>query len=148
MKTFLFCGEVLPNEVARKLIERFPKATIMNTYGPTEATVAVTGIHVTEEVLNQYKSLPVGYCKSDCRLLIMKEDGTIAPDGEKGEIVIVGPSVSVGYLGSPELTEKAFTMIDGERAYKTGMLAMLKMVFYSIMVVLISKLSCMVIEWN
>ena len=29
-------------------------------------------------------------------------------------------SVSVGYLGSPELTEKAFTMIDGERAYKTG----------------------------
>ena len=83
MKTFLFCGEVLPNEVARKLIERFPKATIMNTYGPTEATVAVTGIHVTEEVLDQYKSLPVGYCKSDCRLLIMKEDGTIAPDGEK-----------------------------------------------------------------
>ena len=60
-----------------------PKATIMNTYGPTEATVAVTGIHVTEEVLDQYKSLPVGYCKSDCRLLIMKEDGTIAPDGEK-----------------------------------------------------------------
>ncbi|MCU4823569.1 D-alanine--poly(phosphoribitol) ligase subunit DltA [Bacillus cereus] len=120
MKTFLFCGEVLPNEVARKLIERFPKATIMNTYGPTEATVAVTGIHVTEEVLDQYKSLPVGYCKSDCRLLIMKKDGTIAPDGEKGEIVIVGPSVSVGYLGSPELTEKAFTMIDGERAYKTG----------------------------
>ncbi len=39
---------------------------------------------------------------------------------KKGEIVIVGPSVSVGYLGSPELTEKAFTMIDGERAYKTG----------------------------
>ncbi|WP_145930636.1 AMP-binding protein, partial [Bacillus thuringiensis] len=31
MKTFLFCGEVLPNEVARKLIERFPNATIMNT---------------------------------------------------------------------------------------------------------------------
>ncbi len=26
---------------------------------------------------------------------------------KKGEIVIVGPSVSVGYLGSPELTEKS-----------------------------------------
>ena len=120
MKTFLFCGEVLSNDVSRKLLERFPKATIMNTYGPTEATVAVTGIHVTNEVVEKYQSLPVGYCKSDCRIIIMKEDGTIAADGEKGEIVIVGPSVSVGYLGSPELTEKAFTVIDGERAYKTG----------------------------
>ncbi|PGZ95919.1 D-alanine--poly(phosphoribitol) ligase subunit 1 [Bacillus pseudomycoides] len=120
MKTFLFCGEVLSNDVARKLLERFPKATIMNTYGPTEATVAVTGIHVTNEVIDKYQSLPVGYCKSDCRIIIMKEDGTVAADGEKGEIVIVGPSVSVGYLGSPELTEKAFTVIDGERAYKTG----------------------------
>ncbi|MGG2016029.1 D-alanine--poly(phosphoribitol) ligase subunit DltA [Bacillus sp. S10(2024)] len=120
MKTFLFCGEVLSNDVSRKLLERFPKATIMNTYGPTEATVAVTGIHVTNEVVEKYQSLPVGYCKSDCRIIIMKEDGTIAADGEKGEIIIVGPSVSVGYLGSPELTEKAFTVIDGERAYKTG----------------------------
>ena len=120
MKTFLFCGEVLSNDVARKLLERFPKATIMNTYGPTEATVAVTGIHVTNEVVDKYQSLPVGYCKSDCRIIIMKEDGTVAADGEKVEIVIVGPSVSVGYLGSPELTEKAFTVIDGERAYKTG----------------------------
>ena len=39
-------------------------------------------------------------------------------------------------------------MIDGERAYKTGDAGYVKMVFYSIMVVLISKLSCMVIEWN
>ncbi|MFD3447545.1 D-alanine--poly(phosphoribitol) ligase subunit DltA [Microbacteriaceae bacterium 4G12] len=120
LKTFLFCGEVLSNNTAKQLLERFPKATVMNTYGPTEATVAVTGIKVDESVLAQYTSLPVGYCKADCRILIMKEDGTLAADGEKGEIVIVGPSVSKGYLGSPELTEKAFTVIDGERAYKTG----------------------------
>ncbi|UOY92680.1 D-alanine--poly(phosphoribitol) ligase subunit DltA [Ectobacillus sp. JY-23] len=120
LRTFLFCGEVLSNNVARQLSERFPNARIMNTYGPTEATVAVTEIEVTKEILDQYQSLPVGRCKSDCRILILKEDGTIAAEGEKGEIVIVGPSVSTGYLGSPELTEKAFTVINGERAYKTG----------------------------
>jgi len=120
VRTFLFCGEVLSNNAARHLLERFPKAVIMNTYGPTEATVAITGIEIDHNVLEQYNSLPVGYCKSDCRILIQKEDGTLAADGEKGEIIIVGPSVSTGYLGNPELTEKAFTTIDGERAYKTG----------------------------
>ncbi|MCP8968560.1 D-alanine--poly(phosphoribitol) ligase subunit DltA [Ectobacillus ponti] len=120
LRTFLFCGEVLSNDAARHLLERFPKAAIFNTYGPTEATVAITSIQVDHEVLAQYPSLPVGYSKADGQVLIVKEDGTPAADGEKGEIVIVGPSVSKGYLGSPELTEKAFLTIDGQRAYKTG----------------------------
>jgi D-alanine--poly(phosphoribitol) ligase subunit 1 len=32
----------------------------------------------------------------------------------------VGPSVSKGYLGEPHLTEKAFGIIDGMNAYRTG----------------------------
>lgn len=43
-----------------------------------------------------------------------------SPEGEKGEIIIVGPSVSKGYLGQQELTEKAFYSINGEKAYRTG----------------------------
>lgn len=120
LHTFLFCGEVLTNDCANRLIARFPNATVYNTYGPTEATVAVTSIPVTKEVLAQYAPLPVGYCKADCEILIMDQDGNIVPDGEKGEIVIVGPSVSVGYLGNTEKTQQAFTTINGQRAYKTG----------------------------
>ncbi|MBM7644850.1 D-alanine--poly(phosphoribitol) ligase subunit 1 [Scopulibacillus daqui] len=119
LKKFLFCGEVLPNNVAKQLLERFPEAEIINSYGPTEATVAVTSITIDKDIIEKYDSLPVGYCKSDCQILIMKEDGTIAADGEKGEIVIVGPSVSKGYLSAPELTEKAFMTVNGERAYRT-----------------------------
>jgi D-alanine--poly(phosphoribitol) ligase subunit 1 len=120
LQTFLFCGEVLSQHTASQLLERFPKAAIVNTYGPTEATVAVTSIPVDASTLQQYRSLPVGYCKKDCHIVIMKKDGTVAADGEKGEIVIVGPSVSKGYLGRPDLTEKAFLELNGERAYKTG----------------------------
>ncbi|MFC7393611.1 D-alanine--poly(phosphoribitol) ligase subunit DltA [Scopulibacillus cellulosilyticus] len=119
LNTFLFCGEVLPNNLARQLLERFPGAQIINSYGPTEATVAVTSVIIDKEMTGKYDSLPVGYCKSDCQILIMKEDGSLAADGEKGEIVIVGPSVSKGYLSAPELTEKAFMTINGERAYRT-----------------------------
>ena len=47
---FLFCGEALRNTTASRLQERFPSALIVNTYGPTESTVAVTSVIVTPEM--------------------------------------------------------------------------------------------------
>jgi D-alanine--poly(phosphoribitol) ligase subunit 1 len=117
---FLFCGEILPVQIASQLLKRFPKAKVFNTYGPTEATVAITSVEITEECINRYQSLPVGTPKSDTKLLLLDENGTEVPEGEKGEIIIVGPSVSKGYLGEPKLTEKAFFVHDGEMAYRTG----------------------------
>lgn len=118
--TFMFCGEVLPVSVAKALLERFPKAKIFNTYGPTEATVAVTSVEITDDVISRSESLPVGFAKPDMNIFIMDEQGQPLPDGEKGEIVIAGPSVSRGYLGEPELTEKAFFSHEGQWAYRTG----------------------------
>jgi D-alanine--poly(phosphoribitol) ligase subunit 1 len=40
--------------------------------------------------------------------------------GERGELVIAGPNVSPGYLRRPDLTERAFSLRDGQRAYRTG----------------------------
>ncbi|OIK09955.1 D-alanine--poly(phosphoribitol) ligase subunit 1 [Bacillus sp. MUM 116] len=117
---FLFCGEILPFQVARQLLERFPKAKVYNTYGPTETTVAITFVEITKEIVNQYSPLPVGRAKKDTKLLLLNENGQEVPEGEKGEIIVVGPSVSKGYLGQPELTEKSFYTINGEQAYRTG----------------------------
>ncbi|CAM5362577.1 D-alanine--poly(phosphoribitol) ligase subunit DltA [Niallia circulans] len=120
LELFLFCGEVLPLAVATELKERFPKARIFNTYGPTEATVAVTSIEITEELLAEEKALPVGYPKSDMRVFVLDELDNPLPEGEKGELILAGPSVSKGYLGEPQLTEKAFGIINGMNAYRTG----------------------------
>jgi D-alanine--poly(phosphoribitol) ligase subunit 1 len=117
---FLFCGEILPVPISRQLLERFPKAKVFNTYGPTEATVAVTSVEITSDILNQYQSLPVGSPKKDTKLLLLDENGNETAEEEKGEIIIVGPSVSKGYLGEPGLTEKVFFTRDGEMAYRTG----------------------------
>lgn len=43
---FLFCGEELTKKTAQQLHERFSKASIYNTYGPTEATVEIGRAHV------------------------------------------------------------------------------------------------------
>ncbi|MCJ7841565.1 D-alanine--poly(phosphoribitol) ligase subunit DltA [Lederbergia sp. NSJ-179] len=120
LETFLFCGEILPVKLAKQLMDRFPRARIFNLYGPTEATVAVTKLEVTKEVLDSHSVLPIGYCKDDTELLVINENGKPAVDGEKGELVIIGPSVSKGYLGEPLLTEKSFSINNGQRSYRTG----------------------------
>jgi D-alanine--poly(phosphoribitol) ligase subunit 1 len=120
VRSFFFCGETLAPETASQLLERFPRAAVWNTYGPTEATVAVTIVPITREALAQWNPLPVGRVMPGTQVIIRGENGSPVPPGERGEIVIAGPNVSPGYLGRPDLTEKAFYMIDKVRAYRTG----------------------------
>lgn len=117
---FLFCGEELAHSTASKLAERFPKAHIYNTYGPTEATVAVTQIEITPTVLARYARLPIGRVKADTAIYIMDEAGQSLGEGQVGEVVIVGPSVSKGYYHNPEKTAEAFYDYQGSQAYRTG----------------------------
>lgn len=136
MELFLFCGETLTNNTAEKLIQRFPRAAVVNTYGPTESTVAMTEIVVTDEVCQKYSPLPVGKVKPGTYVFIVDEDGRLLPEGEKGELMIVGDSVSIGYFHRPDITEKAFSTREIEgvvyRSYKTGDEAYIKdgQVFY------------------
>ena len=58
LRLFIFCGETLPNMVAVHLLERFPTARILNTYGPTESTVAVTSVEVTADMASSDEPLP------------------------------------------------------------------------------------------
>ncbi|ETJ38609.1 hypothetical protein Q604_UNBC07313G0002, partial [human gut metagenome] len=123
LSAFFFCGEVLTKTTAEKLLARFPDAHIYNTYGPTEATVAVTSIPITQAVIANNNKMPIGYVKADTEIVIQDADGEMVADGEPGEIIIVGPSVSRGYLNNPEKTAAAFTTVNGQQAYRTGDLA-------------------------
>lgn len=141
LRLMLFCGETLSNSCAQRLKERFHHIKVINTYGPTEATVAVTAIEVDEALFSSASPLPVGRIKEECSLYIVREaqgnisddtktlefDGIkyqIQSDGETGEIVIAGKSVSPGYLNNEEATRKVFLKRteDGieQRYYRTG----------------------------
>lgn len=124
IKLFLFCGETLSNLTAKKLTEKFPKSKIINTYGPTESTVAVTDILINEEVLEKYNPLPIGKPKKGTFIFIVDPAGNVLPEGTKGEILIVGDSVSTGYFNRPDINKKSFGLkeINNKtyRSYKTG----------------------------
>lgn len=124
MELFLFCGETLTNVTAEKLQQRFKMAKIMNTYGPTESTVAVTGIEVTEELKKRENPLPVGYPKRNTIIEIRQPNGSVCAEGERGEIVILGDTVSAGYYRQPSLSDKAFFTENRQgaviRGYHTG----------------------------
>jgi D-alanine--poly(phosphoribitol) ligase subunit 1 len=120
---FLFCGETLSPTTAAALLERFPDAQVVNTYGPTESTVAVTSVAIGPEHLGG-GALPVGRAKPGTTILIRDDNAALLPANKPGEIVIAGDTVSIGYLHRPDLTEAAFTRVDVDGvatpAYRTG----------------------------
>lgn len=124
LRTFLFCGEKLTKVTASQLMDRFPNTKIINTYGPTESTVAVTSVEVTREMIESERCIPIGMPKPGTEIRIVREDGTIAAHGGKGEIQIIGNTVSPGYFLNEAKTSEVFSLVDYEdrtdRAYMTG----------------------------
>ena len=116
LKTFLFCGEVLPATTAKRILNSFPSSKVLNTYGPTEATVAITLIDITPAVIEKYsKSLPVGYVKGNTVINLLDKDSE-----NVGEIEIVGDNVSIGYFKNEELNALKFQAKYEKRSFRTG----------------------------
>ena len=109
LRVMLFCGEALPNPVAAQLMERFPGARVVNSYGPTESTVAVAAVEVDGRMCASPDPLPVGRPRPGTRIRVVDPaTGEELPQGEWGEVLIAGDTVAKGYLGREDLTRAVF----------------------------------------
>src|ERR1035438_742258 len=93
--------------------------TLVNLYGPTECTVAVTS---TPVLPGGPVPPPIGIPIDGARCYVL--DGLDpVPDGEAGEMCLAGACVARGYLGDPATTSRFFVpdiTVPGERMYRTG----------------------------
>jgi non-ribosomal peptide synthetase-like protein len=87
------------------LVERWarPGRTMLNVYGPTEATV-----NTTAAVLLPGKPVTIGRPLPGYEAYILDEDHQPVECGQKGQLFIASPGLCRGYLNQPELTECAF----------------------------------------
>ncbi|MCP9625291.1 amino acid adenylation domain-containing protein [Nocardia otitidiscaviarum] len=107
-------GEPCPPE----LVARFgPGRRLLNSYGPSETTVAVT---YTAALL---PGVPAGLGNPIPGVGVLVLDRLLrpVPIGVVGELYVAGAGVARGYAGRPGLTAQRFVAApSGERVYRTG----------------------------
>ncbi|MCM5553309.1 non-ribosomal peptide synthetase [Pleomorphomonas sp. NRK KF1] len=112
-------GEALsPTHVAR-VMTACPDLRLVNGYGPTENTTFTTTHPIGRGDLGA-SSIPIGRPIANSRALVLGRGGMPQPIGVWGELHAGGDGLALGYVGRPDLTERAFPEIDGERFYRTG----------------------------
>jgi amino acid adenylation domain-containing protein len=99
------------------------RAKLLNTYGPTEATITATTYEVPAE--DSPDPLPIGRPNDNTTLYILDRHMQPVPIGIPGELYIGGDGVSPGYLNRTELTAQRFVPnpfrgLSAPRIYKTG----------------------------
>ena len=101
LRQLVVSGEACPPE----LVARWARdgRTMLNVYGPTEATVNTTAV-----ALQPGRPVTIGSPLDGYSTLILDEQMQPVPRGSKGELYVGGPGVSRGYLNQPELTARAF----------------------------------------
>ena len=100
----------------------------VNTYGPTEASIAATASEPQFEASAIPENLPIGRPVPNVRIYLLDGNLNPVPVGIPAELHIAGVGVALGYFNRPELTSEKFisdpfSSEAGARMYRTGDLA-------------------------
>jgi D-alanine--poly(phosphoribitol) ligase subunit 1 len=106
IKYLFFCGECLEVETVKKIKNRFSKVSVINAYGPTEATCCVSLLNITNDMLND-RLIPVGKISTSAVDISINNQ----------EIILKGESVFNGYLN---FVSSNFYIENNINCYKSG----------------------------
>ncbi|WP_026497375.1 non-ribosomal peptide synthetase [Butyrivibrio sp. WCD2001] len=115
-------GEVMDESVMEPVFKINPWIHIINGFGATE----LNGISVCKLFTSEDRKISIGKPLPMATAYIVDSKGDnhnqLRVD-ENGELLVASPAVTVGYQGNNEKNKSSFTVLDGERYYKTGDIA-------------------------
>ncbi|MEO1560637.1 MAG: amino acid adenylation domain-containing protein, partial [Cyanobacteria bacterium J06632_19] len=131
LRLVIIGGEaVIPEKVRtwQKSFKNNQCPELINTYGPTEATVVVTKCKLSESINKDtgLAQMTIGKPFPNVQIYILDSCLNPVPIGVPGELHIGGLCLARGYLNRPELTAQKFIpdpFNRGMRMYKSGDLA-------------------------
>jgi amino acid adenylation domain-containing protein len=123
LKLWITSGEAITAELARRLEERLPGATLLNLYGSSEVAGDVTSYVIRTS--RSLERIPIGRPIANTRVYVLNHGLKPVPIGVPGEIHVGGDSLALGYLHNPVLTSEKFVSdpfgrSSQDRLYKTG----------------------------
>ncbi|WP_245877376.1 non-ribosomal peptide synthetase, partial [Streptomyces glaucescens] len=125
--TLITGGEALVGEVLEAWRAEHPQVTVINAYGPTEATVNCTDFRIEPGQRVGSGAVPIGRPFWNTRAYVLDERLRPVPPGVAGELYIGGVVLARGYFERADLTAERFTADPfgpaGARMYRTGDMA-------------------------
>src|SRR5580693_2327918 len=120
-------GEAVGAQVVAGGRQERPGCTVVNVYGPTEATVNCTRYWIRPGQQVAEGAVPIGRPIANNRVFVLDGGLGLVPDGVTGELYVAGAQLARGYQDRAGLTAGRFVACPfgaaGGRMYRTGDLA-------------------------
>jgi amino acid adenylation domain-containing protein len=114
--------EPVPLPALRRIAAAIPAVSILNAYGPTEATI-ISALYDGDPRQCDGAMAPIGRAVRNNPLYLLDANLDPVPVGAFGEIYVGGVGVARGYLGHPAATAERYLpdpWVPGNRIYRTG----------------------------
>lgn len=103
LRQMMYAGEPFPVPQLIRLKELLPQTRMANIYGPTETNIIT--YYWIKEISPEQTAIPLGDVVDDTEILVVSDQNQVCEPNELGELWCRGGTVTLGYLGMPELTE-------------------------------------------
>ena len=124
LRAIIMGGEAASAADCKSWLCSYPKHTIFNEYGPSEASVAISVFAMSRANMSQISTnVPIGTVGPNMHFTILDNELKSVAPGETGELYVGGVCLGRGYLNLPEMNAKCFITDptnSKRRLYKTG----------------------------